>query len=334
MAWRDEAAQRVKEKSEGNTLKLVEGDNCFRILPDKKDILPGGKMGPKGVQHAPYREFRMHRHVGPDDSTVPCGKDIKGEGDCWLDDIKIPELEQSDSEKKRLQAIKIQPQEQFIVNASRFDPDKQKFEKPKTWWISTGAGVPGKASQSLAVRIYSKLAQSKKDYVDPIKGYNLNISRTGQGLKTRYPEIEGDESPSRVPAEILAQVVDLDKSIPVYIESEQKAAYFGRPVEDEEDEKPKKGKKAAKAAPVDEDEEESDSEELSEDEEELSDEEDEEELSEDEELDEEVPEDEELSEDESDEEVSEEDDEEEEEPAPKKKPIKKAPPPATKKGKK
>jgi hypothetical protein len=213
----------VKEKSEGNSLKLTEGENCLRVLPDKKDILTDGRLGPKGVNHAPYREYRIHRNVGPDKAIVICGKNIEGTGACWLCDVQIPALEASGSSNKRAMAAEIAYQEQFLVQASRFDPETQKFGPPKPCWFSTGG------RNSLAVRVFSKMSSSKKDYVDPVKGYNLNVERTGSGMNTRYPSVEGDESPSKVPLNVLAAVKDIDNLIGVYEEEEQKSRYFGRP---------------------------------------------------------------------------------------------------------
>ena len=238
--WRQKGKERVKEKSEGNTLKLREGDNCIRIMPDKKDLLPDGKLNPKGVQHSPVREFRIHQEVGPDKGMTGCGVSIDGEGKCWICHVKIPDLEKKG---KHQLAAQLEAREKFVVQASRYDPDTQKFSAPKPWWVSSGAGIPGKsATGTLAVRVYSKLASSKKDYVDPVKGYNLNIERTGEGMKTRYPSVEGDETPTKVPLEILKLVQDLDKLIPQYDEDDQKSLYFGRPKEEDED-KPRSKKR-------------------------------------------------------------------------------------------
>ena len=266
--WKDKAQERVKEKMAGSTQKVEEGDNCFRIMPDKKDLVAGARLGPKGVYHPPYREFRVHRNVGPDDAMCGCGKDIEGKGKCWLCDTQIPSLEASGIPAKHQKAQKIGPQEQFVVNASRIDADTQKFGASKPWWVSTGSGIPGRQSQSLAVRVFSKMSGCKRDFVYPDKGYNLNIERTGTGLKTRYPSVESDDAASKVPTSVLATVKDLDSVIPVYDEEDQKSAYFGRPRKgrgDEEEEKPRRRSEAAtdeaprrKRPPVDEDEEEAD----------------------------------------------------------------------------
>ncbi len=250
MNWRDKAQQRVKDKQSGSSIKIDEGTNCLRVMPDRKDISADGKV--TAVVHPPYREFRIHRSVGPDEAMVGCGKDIEGKGKCWLCDAKIPELEATGVSQKRLMAQKIGAAEQFVVNASKVDPDTQKFTPPKPWWVSTGSGIPGRQSQSLATRVYSKLASSKRDFVDPNKGYNLNVERSGTGLKTRYTGVESDESPTRVPASVLMAVKDLDSVIPAYSEEDQKSAYFGRPRRDEEEDRPRRG--ARRAEPEEEEE--------------------------------------------------------------------------------
>jgi hypothetical protein len=303
--WRSGARDRVKQKSEGTSIKIAEGSNCLRVLPDKKDLTPEGKVNPKGIVNPPYREFRVHRNVGPDKAMCGCGKDIEGKGKCWLCDVKIPELEGSGNSAKRAQANEIRAAEQFVVHASKFDSDTQKFGGPKPWWVSTGSGIPGKQGQSLAVRVYSKIASSKKDYVDPVKGYNINIERTGQMLQTRYTEVEGDETPSKVPASVLAAVKDLDSVVPAYDAEDQKSAYYGRPKKEnaERDEAPRR--RVAKPAPA---EDESEPEETEEEESEAAEDEPEEETP----ADEEEPEE---AEEEPADEPEDEPEEEEEEPA-------------------
>lgn len=235
MGWREEARQRVKSKQEGNTLKLVEGVNCVRVLPSKKDVLPDGRLNPKGLQHRPFAEFRVHYKVGPDDAMVACGKDIDGNGRCWLCDVQLPALEASTNPAKRARVRDMEASEHFVVNATRYDPDNKAFQAPKPWWMGTNG------ANSLGVRVYSRITNSQRDVVDPVKGYNLNIERSGAGLKTRYPAVDVDETPTKVPAKVLLAIKPLDEIVPKYSESDQKAAYFGKPRdEDEEDEQPRR----------------------------------------------------------------------------------------------
>lgn len=233
--WREEAGRRAKEKGEGTTLTIDPGVVCLRICPDKKDLLPNGQVGPKGIVTPPFREFRVHRDVGPDDAFVACGKDINGKGKCYGCDRLIPTLLNSGSESKRVAASKMEAQEQLIVQVLKLDSDTQKFTKPKIWWVSTGSGIPGKQKDSLATRLLGKFKTSKRDLVDPTKGYNINVERTGTGMRTRWPGLDVDESPSKVPASLLALAVSLDTIVPQYDEEDFKNAYLGRPRKRRED---------------------------------------------------------------------------------------------------
>ncbi len=232
--WRKQGQERVKDRKEGATLKLDDGTTCFRCMPDKADLLPDGRLSPKGLQNPPFREFRMHRKVGPDEGTVRCGKDIDGKGRCWLCDKVIPDLEKNPAKAGKLREIG--PQEQFVIQASKFDVNTQKFKLPKLMWLSTGAGIPGKpGTNTLAIRVYSKLVSQQKDYIDPVKGFNLNVEKTGSGLKTRYQSVEGDESPTKVPLAVTAAVVSIDSLLPKYDEEDMKSLWFGRPRRDRDD---------------------------------------------------------------------------------------------------
>src|SRR5690606_25467325 len=159
----------------------------------------------KGTDYPPYIEFCVHRDVGPDKLLVGCGKDIEGEGNCWLCDVKIPDLENSRSAQKREMARTIQRREQFLVQVSSYDPETQKFSLPKPWWVSTGSGIPGRQGRSLAITVQSLLASSKISYDDPIKGRNMNIERTGTGPRdTRYNVLPPDETPTKLPKSALS----------------------------------------------------------------------------------------------------------------------------------
>lgn len=221
-SWKDEARDRVKTQKEGATFKLAEGENMFRILPNKK--------GPK---FSPFIEFRTHRDVGPDKRFVACGKDIQGNGECWLCDKKIPELDASESSKKRLMAEQLTAKEQFVVQVSRINEDG-KWTMPKFWWVSTGSGLPGKHPRSLSVSIQSLLASSRVDYEDPVKGRNMSIARTGSGLQTKYDPVITDETSSKVPAAVLAKLAPLEDVVPEYSARKQYNAYMGKEDDAEE----------------------------------------------------------------------------------------------------
>jgi len=225
--WKSQERERLKEQMAGHSLSLAVGINTVRILPDKKDLTPDGKVSPKGILHKPCREVRVHFGIGPDEAILPCGKNEDGMGPCWLCDVKIPELEASGDAKKAAIAERLTAKNQFIVNASRIDPDTQKFALPKPWKMVLGGQL------SLGIRIKSRILNGKKDIIDPVKGYNINVTATGEGMKRRYPEIDTDDAPTSAPAAILAAVKSLDSLISAYDEEDQKSAYFGRPRRDE-----------------------------------------------------------------------------------------------------
>ena len=237
MSWKDEAKQRVKDKKEGATMKLLEGQNGFRILPNKKDLNPDGTLKKAGIQNPPFLEARVHRDVGPDKAFLRCGHSISGEGSCHLCDKIIPALEASGSPQKQEQADNIGPREVFLIQVSRIDNDSGKFGLPKPFWVSNGRGIPGKPGKrpSLATQVQSAILNSRKDYVDPVSGYNMWIERTGFGYKdTVYGPPEGDTEPSKVPLPVLMAVKPLEELIAAYDEEEMKNAYLGRPREDRE----------------------------------------------------------------------------------------------------
>lgn len=228
--WRDKMKRRIKDRQEGNTHKINVGDNCFRFMPDKKDISPEGKF--LGVRHDPTRMFRTHRHVGPDDAWgIACGVDVDGNGTCWLCE-QIEKDAAGRDPKLRIMAENMTPQDNFVVNASRYDRQTKQFSVVKPVYLSTGGKNP------LADRVGSKLAYvgERKSYIDPVKGYNINISREGTGFRgkdaTRYPDVDGDEYPTTVPPQVLLTVKDLDTLIPHYDEEEQKRAYYGEKAEE------------------------------------------------------------------------------------------------------
>jgi len=223
MNWRDQGKQRVKERMSGNRFTLQDGENPFRIAPNKR-----------GPNFPPYIECRAHFGVGPDNAFQGCGKNIEGEGECWLCDVAVPGLERTGDPAKLAMAERIGPKEQFIVQVFPIDRETGKFQKPKPFSVSTGRGTPGYSNPTrptLAVQVQSKLVMGKKSYDDPVRGYNLNITRhgTGPGKGTRYDPPEGDESPSAVPKELLAMLAPLEDFIPRYDPEDQKACYYGKP---------------------------------------------------------------------------------------------------------
>ena len=216
-SYKDRARSMGEKRKEKSNITLKEGSNCLRV-----HNTPASKTTPEVVM-----EYQVHRDVGPNKWFGRCGHEVVEEGEedkgkCWLCDKKTPELIK---QKKSSRAEKLAPQVVTAVQASVVTEDDDghiTFGKPKLWNPS------GKTGASLLTQI---LASKKRDYVDPKKGYNINIERTGTSFKeTRYGSIEPDDEPTKVPSNILKLVVSFDKlkGIPVYNEDAQKAAYAGK----------------------------------------------------------------------------------------------------------
>ena len=210
--WKQQMQNRVRDKKEGSRFTLSEGDNTFRILPNKQ-----------GTDYAPCIEFRVHWNVGPEEVMTACGKDIDGNGDCWLCDTKIPELEKSQNPKRRMQADNIGYEERLLMLVSRIDPDTGRFSLPKPLTLSSGGGA-----KSLSTMLQNLLSKTSRSYDDPVRGYNITVNRTGTGLKTVWDPPVPDEKPSKVPQAVLDAIKPLESYLDAYSEKAQQDAYFGR----------------------------------------------------------------------------------------------------------
>jgi len=251
---------------------------------------------------------RVHRNIGPKNGFSRCGKDIDGNGECWLCDVKIPQLRKKG---KTVTAQKLEANGSFVCQVAIVDTESGEWRGPLTLTTSQG-----KSAKSLSYIMESLIQNTKRDFVSHKDGYNVTLERTGSGRNdTRYGTPVPDDEPTDVPKEIVARLKPFEAILFQYSEEQQKALYFGREYDSsEEEEKPKKKR------PREEEEEEEESES-------------EEESSEDEEEEEEKPkkkkkkpepeEEEEEEEESEDESESEDEKEEEEEPTPKKKAKKK-----------
>lgn len=217
--YKAQARKRAAEMKSTIWFKLAEGDNYFRILPT-----------PESKKTQPlWLEYNMHRDVGSKKVSVTCGKDMDGEGACWLCDSTIPKLRKKGKEGR---AAALEPKSVFVVQIAKVtmsDDETAKYSGP--FLFSPSKGV---ASQILSTVIGSK----KRTYEDPKKGYNITLSRTGTGKNdTRYGILEADAEPSAVPKELVAKLKPFSeiKEIQGYDEAKQKAAYSGVDAVDDDD---------------------------------------------------------------------------------------------------
>ena len=235
----DEAAyarKRAEQRAQSSWFKLKEGDNSFRILPTPPT---------KRVKNNFY-EYQVHRDVGPGKKTVRCGvHPVTGEGECWLCDVKVPQLRKKRMEER---AKGLAPRAVLLMQVAKVDVETGKMSGP---FLFTPAKTVG--DQMLA----SIFGSRKRSYLDPETGYNLSIRRTGTGKNdTKYGIIEPDQDSTAVPAKIIDKVVPFEelKEVPLYSQAKQEAAYLGRDVaEDEEGEGEEEETPRGKRKPADDD---------------------------------------------------------------------------------
>lgn len=208
------AKKKFKERTAAKRFKLPEGSTTFRVLPNKK-----------GLDKAEYIEYAMHSNVGARNAYLRCGKNIRGEGECWLCDALIPKLEKSGKSSHRAAAEKLKRKECFAVQII-YEADGQ-WVGPTLWEMSTGI-----ANKLLNV-------MSRRDVSHPQKGYNLSITRTGTTMTgTRYGDIDRDDEKSEVPEELLEKLKTFGEVLRKYDEKVMKAEYYGHEQDDDEPEAP------------------------------------------------------------------------------------------------
>lgn len=213
MGWQEDAARRLKDRKSGKKFKLGEGDNTLRILPNAR-----------GLDRAPYLEIRMHYNVGPRKKSLRCGKNIKGEGTCWLCDTQLPKLKASEKSSYRKAADDMQCKEEMALQIAIIDTEGN--------WTGPKIYLP---SFTLGNQILALLAKPKRRYDDPERGYNLTIGRTGTGLQTKYEAPQVDDATSVVPEEIMKQLKPFKEALLQYDEAKMRAHYNGEEIADEPD---------------------------------------------------------------------------------------------------
>lgn len=220
--WRKEAAETYKEKSASKTFKLGVGENTVRILPRKRKS--------KDESAAPFFRFMQHSNVGKDKRFLMCGKDIKGEGKCWLCD-KAEKLAGSDNSKHQAVAAAIAAKEQFVLQVAYLDTDVNKLRGPVLW------RVPCSGKTSVAVTLLAYLKNPKVELVDLKKGRAITISRTGTDRNnTRYGPYVIDEDATPISDQMAVRIKPFTDLVDGYSAKAQEAAYFGR--EEDEVEEP------------------------------------------------------------------------------------------------
>ncbi len=236
MGWREDARKEVKKIMAGGKFKLKEGENTFRVLPNRN-----------GLDNAPYIIIMQHGDVGPDKRLVNCGKDTDGDGPCWLCDRVIPQLAKSQKKTLRDKAEAMRAKRQMIMQVATVNGGD--WDGPFLWYVSTGG------AKSLSTKMQNRLSSTRVFYDHPIKGRNLTINRVGTGMKdTSYGAPEPDEGRTTVPKEILRKLKRFEEIIPEYDPAIQKAMFEGkelprRETKAAEEEAPKATRRRTKPKP-------------------------------------------------------------------------------------
>lgn len=224
-----EAQRLLKERTAKKRFKVPEGDTTFRVLPNAA-----------GASKREWAEYAMHSEIGPRKAYMRCGKNSKGEGDCYICDKIIPKLEKSEKAAYKQMAERMARKDCFAVQIIYKD-ESDHWVGPVLW------EMPGGVANSLLGLM------GRRDISDPEEGYNLTISRTGTGkTDTRYGAIDKDDEKSEVPKGVMEKLKPFSEVVRKYEEAAMKAAYLGH--EQEEEEEPVA--EDEEELPVDEDEEE------------------------------------------------------------------------------
>lgn len=206
--WKQQMKKDLKDWASSNNFKFSEGENVFRILPNKK-----------GLNFPPVFLYMAHPNVGKDSVFSRCGKNTKGEGHCWLCDEKIPTLLESPKAALRAAAEKMRPLRQVVLLAAPIVEGK--WRKPKPLLLTV-------AKKALGNRLLSFISTGTRAYDDPVKGYNLILERTGSGMGTTYGDLQSEENSTKVPSAVLALIKPLEELIESYSPDKQKQALYGK----------------------------------------------------------------------------------------------------------
>ena len=221
--WKNDLKKKGKEWGASNTFKPHEDENTIRILPNLE-----GSFVKKGADMmSPVEVYMAHPNVGKDKRFLRCGKDLDGDGKCWLCDVKIPDLEGREKESLRVKADEMKPVRQLVAQVAWKEEDK--WQGPKPWYLKVG-------KKALGNRLLAFITSATRDYDDPINGYNLVLERTGSGMATDYGPLQAEEEASKVPSSILGKLKKLDELVPEYSKTTQENIYFGREEEAPPDE--------------------------------------------------------------------------------------------------
>jgi hypothetical protein len=138
--------------------KARDGDNTIRILPPTWE----------NAKHYSF-EVWIHNEIGPDKQSYLCLKENLGK-DCPLCEERYSVIAQSESEKLRAKP------RNYIYLINRYAED----QGPMIWAISN------QSDKEILAQSTIKRTQQYLPIAHPRDGYDVEFSREGAGIKTRY----------------------------------------------------------------------------------------------------------------------------------------------------
>lgn len=205
---REQAKREREQESSQAFFVLQPGKNRIRILPP-----------PPGSSHVWWKTGR-HYEVGPDSRSFVCPAALDRNALCPIHQ-EIERLKASGDEDDRALAARMDVTIRYLYNV--VDLDHPEFG------IQT-ASFPVVVHRAIRALIEDEDGEYG-DITDPYEGYDLIITRTGEGLKTRY-DVRARRSPSPLPDVILQLLEheappDLSTLVSPPSIAEMKAALYG-----------------------------------------------------------------------------------------------------------
>jgi len=154
----------VAERNGISRHKTVVGDNFIRIMPP---------MDPKG----PWAmKVSIHQHIGPDDATFLCLKEMFGKP-CAVCEL-IEAMKSSNADEKSIKVLF--PRKRYLMFI--YDVQSEATVAKGLLWYD----APGQLVDNIAGLSRDKRTRKIIDVCDPVEGRDIEFVRKGSGLNTEY----------------------------------------------------------------------------------------------------------------------------------------------------
>jgi hypothetical protein len=203
-----------RAKADIRTWKAKVGDNTIRILPNWKGEGKNDKVF--------YKKFRRHFGVGPEKKWVVCRKSFDPKETCPICDHR-EELRRTGIKEDSLAAAEMSSRERFAINVV------------DTTDVARGVLIWEVGSNIIDALLALFNDEDYKDMDSLETGRNIRVKRQGEGKNdTRYQVVPG-ANPTRISAQVMAKVNDLDAIFQIPSPEECLAALQSGETPEEED---------------------------------------------------------------------------------------------------